>query len=529
MTAQNQSQEVPLQPQQNETTGAFSGNDSLLEFDASDPSAEQQLGKIIKVIAIGGQGGNAGNYIHRKKLPYVEVMAFNTDQQDLNKLDIERKVVIGRKITHYGGAGRKPENGMNAMKEDLDQLDKFLVEGEDADDPTRTRFAFVLAGLGGGTGSGAAPVAVECCKKHGYTTIAVVTMPPRLHGESAMRIAKGAVAEIEKHADKVLFIDNHKIYKNLVNVEKRKAFDMVDSKVADAVESFVNIIRCVPRINIDPNDIRTILTGDESKIVIIGTGFGKHQADGTSAEGNGEAPYARVSQAIDNAINSPILMYNSVLGASSMLTHHLINPGDEFSTDEERMMIALLKAKTRKNTEFLDGGGEDESVEKGSLQLTIIATGFPEELTPSLLVEKLLSKEKHEVVAISEEVHNPEEDLLDEILREVTAGAVATSPESSSSAPEAKPIVTYMEQPARTAELQGEKSLRTAAKENVATRTRNTRSMPMMNEEEDLFANVPMSPASAAAPAPRVPQPPSNATESSELSTPAYLRLRNND
>lgn len=355
-------------------------------------SAEHQLGKLIKVLAMGGAGGNAGNYVYRKGLPFVEVAAYNTDQQDLNKLSIEKKYLIGPKVTAMMGAGRDPRLGEEAMRESVDLLYAFLQE-EGSDLLTSSRFAFVLGGVGGGTASGAVPVAAEVCKELGYITLAVLTIPSRHNGPEAMRIALESLEKVEQIVDKVILIDNERIYSRLPQEKKTTAFQIIDAKVADAIESFVNIISRVPRENVDPNDIRTILLSSSSKLAVIGTGEGNREVENGKSD-SGEKN-TRVAVALDNAIDSPILLYNSIVQARSFLLHVVTHPDDGLAAYEERALRDRLawRANLEDWPSTLSGGGEDSRIEKGGVQVTLIATGF-EQITPSGFVRMMLEDER---------------------------------------------------------------------------------------------------------------------------------------
>lgn len=344
----------------------------------------RELGKVIKVIGLGGQGGNALQHIYDFNLPYVSYLACNTDVRDLQKLTIgdENKMLIGATLTRRLGAGGNPDHGADAMRENEQQLRQLLqAEVEREEDPLA--FVFIMAGLGGGTGSGSSRVVAQVCRELGLLTVAVLTLPPFDDGRNSTEVAMDALEEVQKYVDAVILVDNDNIYHFFPDDTEEEGFRKIDQLIAGAVKSIVELLVRVPRINMDLNDVRSTLErGEETsvaKMAIIGTGV----ASGEN----------RVEEAIDAAINSPLLLRNTLKGATQVLYQTLSGDSAPLKNSETTYLKSLITQKAGNHVNFRRGSGSDNDITDGALQVTIIATDFLQIDTP-LSVYKSIVEEK---------------------------------------------------------------------------------------------------------------------------------------
>lgn len=388
--------------QTNQTTEQVNHQDnSEIKVESVVDSQFDKLDKVLKIVGLGGQGGNAAQHVYDKKLPYVSYLVCNTDVQDLNKLTIpeEDKIVIGTTLTRRLGAGGDPANGIAAMKENLNEVKaRLTAELQREKDPLK--LVFVLAGLGGGTGSGAAQVFTELCKELKVPTVVVLTLPPYDDGEASTKIALTALKEIEQNANAIILIDNDSIYKHFADETETDGFNKIDELEAGAVKSIVEFVCRTPRINIDINDIRSVFMKD-----FLGTNVAEQQDAQTSPEkeiaklsiiGTGIAEgEKRVEDAIDAAINSPLLLRNDLTGAATILYQYLTSETTPLKAAEAQNIKKHLMKKAKRLVNFRRGGGTDTDIEDNKLLITIVATDFEESLTPSAVYEQII-KEKRE-------------------------------------------------------------------------------------------------------------------------------------
>ena len=258
--------------------------------------------KIIKVIGVGGGGGNAVTHMYKEGIHDVTFVLCNTDNQALNRSDVPIKLLLGREITQGLGAGNKPERAMMAAEESLDDLRGMLNDG--------TKMVFITAGMGGGTGTGAAPIIAQTAKEMDILTIGIVTIPFRWEGDKKIDQALDGVEEISKHVDALLVINNEKLSEIYSELSVDDAFDKADDTLSVAAKSIAEIITLHGKVNLDFNDVKTVLK--DGGVAIMSTGYG---------EGDN-----RVSEAIKNAQHSPLLnnndIFNSKKYSSTSLTVH---------------------------------------------------------------------------------------------------------------------------------------------------------------------------------------------------------------
>ncbi len=305
----------------------------------------------IKVIGVGGGGCNAVNRMYLDGIDAVEVYAVNTDIQHLESLEVPNKIQIGEKVTRGLGAGAKPEMGEQAALEDIDKIKEVLGDAD---------MVFIAAGLGGGTGTGAAPVIAKTAKEMGILTVAVATLPFGFEGPKRMKLAEEGLEKLRESADTYIVIHNERL-RELPNttISFADAFKEVDSVLSKAVRSITNVVVTPAVINVDFADVRT--TMENGGLALIGLG-----------EGEGDN---KVDSAVESAIRSPLLEGNDIAGAKRVLITAWVSPGLPFRDMEEAVNRIRETAHEEVHLIF---GAVDEPDKQDYLKLAVIATDFDE-------------------------------------------------------------------------------------------------------------------------------------------------------
>ena len=267
-------------------------SDSNMNTDILDFGAPEKDQSIIKVIGVGGGGGNAVNHMYREGIHDVTFVLCNTDNQALNDSPVPVHLQLGKEGL---GAGNKPEKARQAAEESIDDIRNMLSDG--------TRMAFITAGMGGGTGTGAAPVIARVSKELGILTVGIVTIPFRFEGDRKIDQALDGVEEMSKHVDALLVINNERLRAIYPELSVLDAFGKADDTLSIAAKSIAEIITVHGLINLDFNDVKTVLK--DGGVAIMSTGYG---------EGEG-----RVKKAIDDALNSPLLNDNDIFNSKKIL------------------------------------------------------------------------------------------------------------------------------------------------------------------------------------------------------------------
>ena len=321
-------------------------NNILLDF--GEPEKENS---IIKVIGVGGGGGNAVNHMYREGIHDVTFVLCNTDNQALNDSPVPVHLQLGKEGL---GAGNKPEKARAAAEESLEDIKNMLNDG--------TRMAFITAGMGGGTGTGAAPVIARISKEMGILTVGIVTIPFRFEGDRKIDQALDGVEEMSKHVDALLVINNERLREIYPELTVLDAFGKADDTLSVAAKSIAEIITVHGLINLDFNDVKTVLK--DGGVAIMSTGYG---------EGEG-----RVKKAIDDALNSPLLNENDVFNSKKILLS-ISFAGNKDGTGslmmEEMNDVNDFMAKFGNDFEIKWGLATDPELGK-KVKVTILATGF---------------------------------------------------------------------------------------------------------------------------------------------------------
>jgi cell division protein FtsZ len=333
---------------------------------------QKSLGAEIKVIGVGGGGGNAVNYMHRQGIRDVDFIICNTDAQAMESSPIKTRVQLGASLTEGRGAGNKPEVGKEAAIENIEDVKRALSNN--------TKMVFVTAGMGGGTGTGAAPVIAKTCKEAGYLTVGIVTIPFRNEGRRRIKQAAEGIAELEGYVDSLLIINNERIRDMYGDFGISEAFSRADNVLTTAAKGIAEIITVPGYINVDFADVETVMR--KSGLAIMGTGVA-----------TGER---RAEEAVESALNSPLLNNNDIRGARNILLN--ITSGNlEVTMAEVGLITDIVQNKAGFDADLIWGNGKDESL-GDSLSVTIIATGFSTSSIPELNKEPHLEREKHHLV-----------------------------------------------------------------------------------------------------------------------------------
>lgn len=326
---------------------------------------------LIKVVGIGGGGGNAIKRMIADGVKNVTYLAVNTDEQDLNKLEGAEKLVIGKKLTKGYGAGNDPERGRLAAEESADEIRRLLMDGQ-------TEIVFITAGIGGGTGTGASPVVAHIAKKElGLLTIAIVSIPDiREEGHQKTIKALEAVRKLQSEVDSLILINNTKVMQVHGDRPLGEALYYANQTIVNATRSIADLISRTGEINADPNDVRATLKDGGMAII-------------SSAEGEGEN---RVRDAIAKATNSPLLNGND-LSRTSRLIFFIYSSHDKEVTPNEKSVVTALTNSIIRDYSYKWGWGYDDTL-KDKVRVTILAAGFGFESTERDVTQALNSSDQ---------------------------------------------------------------------------------------------------------------------------------------
>ena len=325
--------------------------DELLSF-----GFQNQYNSIIKVIGVGGGGSNAVNHMYRNGIAGVDFVICNTDAQALTYSPVPVKIQLGVTLTEGRGAGNAPKKGEQAAIENLGEVRQILEAG--------TKMVFITAGMGGGTGTGAAPIIAQLARDMDILTIAVVTMPSKKEGKLRYDQAIEGILKLDRYVDCMLVISNENLHKVYGELPAREAFAKADDIVCTAVKGCAEIITLHGNINIDFADVNTVMR--DSGVFIMGTGL---------AEGPN-----RAFLAVEDALQSPLLDSNNIYGTSNILLN-IISGDEEVRMGEIGQIIDYLQQAAGDNANIIWGNGYDETL-GNKISVTIIATGFEHDPTP---------------------------------------------------------------------------------------------------------------------------------------------------
>jgi len=331
----------------------------------------KEKSSIIKVIGVGGGGSNAVNHMFSQDIEGVNFIICNTDAQAIGKSDVPNKIQLGPHLTQGLGAGANPEIGRQATEESLEEIKKILE--------VNTKMAFITAGMGGGTGTGGAPIIAKICRELGILTVGIVTTPFSYEGVKRMGQAQEGIMRMKEYVDTLLVISNDKLRHQFGNLKMKDAFAKADNILATAAKCITDVINTTGQINVDFADVCTVMRN--GGVAILG-----------SAACGGED---RAYRAIEEAISSPLLNDNEIRGAKWILINITSAEGDhECTMDEVDIIQNHLLSQAGEGTDVILGMGYDNSLED-KIGITLVATGFGQ--------KDLFGEKKEEVTEKKEE------------------------------------------------------------------------------------------------------------------------------
>jgi cell division protein FtsZ len=317
----------------------------MLKFDLP-----KNQSSIIKVIGVGGGGSNAVNYMFNQGIDGVDFIICNTDAQALEMSPVPIKIQLGSSLTEGRGAGAIPSVGREAAIEDLDRITALLE--------VNTEMLFITAGMGGGTGTGAAPVIAAKAKELGILTVGIVTVPFSFEGRKRKLQAQEGIEEMRKNVDTLLIVCNDKLRELYGNLALTEAFSKADNILSTAAKGIAEIITHIGQVNVDIEDVKTVMKN--SGVAIMGSG---------TAEGED-----RAIRSIEMALASPLLDDNNIKGASYVLLN-ITSGSEEISMDEVSEITDYIQDEAGSTAEIIFGVGKDESL-GNRVNVTLVATGF---------------------------------------------------------------------------------------------------------------------------------------------------------
>jgi cell division protein FtsZ len=305
---------------------------------------------IIKVLGVGGGGSNAVSFMHTQGIVGVDFAICNTDIQAMELSEVPVKIQLGLNTTEGMGAGSEPEIGRQACLESIEDIRRYLAEG--------TKMLFITAGMGGGTGTGAAPVIAQLARELDILTVGIVTTPFTFEGGKRAKYGLDGLEEMKKHVDSIIVVSNDKLIEMFGSMKYRQAFSQADNVLATAAKGIAEIITIPGIVNVDFRDVRTIMKDSGVAIMGIGVGEGENRA----------------RLAIDSALNSPLLESNNIRGATDILVN-ITSGEDEVSMEEIAIINDFIQEEAGYGTNLVMGQCFDESL-TNEVKVTLIATGF---------------------------------------------------------------------------------------------------------------------------------------------------------
>ena len=358
---------------------------------------------VIKVLGVGGGGSNAVNYMHSNGIKGVDFVVCNTDSQALEASQVPVKIQLGAELTEGLGAGSNPDIGKKAAEESIDRINELL--------DSNTKMLFITAGMGGGTGTGAAPVIAEVAKQKGILTVGVVTNPFSTEGGNRKKYAKDGLIELRKCVDTLLIINNDKLIEVYGDLTLSKAFAKANEVLNTATKGIAEVISQHLLVNIDLNDARRVL-----------------QNSGTAVMGQSEASGEnRAIEAVEGALDSPLLNDNDIFGAEQVLLKIVTGPGDdEIKMSELNKIKSKIQQAAGNDVNIIEGVGIDNNLES-SISVTVIATGFEQKIDKDpvkinlsdsnniedyITTEKVIEDDDKKVESLQTKIFNFDKEIL---------------------------------------------------------------------------------------------------------------------
>ena len=439
--------------------------------------------RIIKVIGVGGGGSNAVHNMYRKGIHNVSFVVCNTDIQALQNSPIPKKIQLGQTITEGLGAGNDPEVARRAAEESREEIASLFNDG--------TKMAFITAGMGGGTGTGAAPVVAEIAKSLGILTVGIVTIPFKFEMTGKIKQALKGVIEISKHVDALLVINNQRLIDIYPKLNVTEGFRIVDDVLTTATKSIAEIITARGTINLDFRDVRKILKNGGVAIMSYGVEKGE----------------MRVSRAFKSAMHSPLLNNNDIYKSKKILFNIYQNPNTPILVEEMGEVESFMEQFKSEDIELIWGLSQDANLEEGEVKVTVLATGFGMKDIPDMqpiiqkdeALEKELSraelekkqKEEEKVENMLEVFYKPDFKVYifngDEMHNEELLAALDNSPTYSRTAQELERIMEIPTAMAMTGNSQAEEVINAGAPEENILNNEDEENVEQENETETIL------------------------------------------
>ena len=349
--------------------------------------------RIIKVVGVGGGGSNAVHNMYRKGIHNVSFAVCNTDMQAMQNSPIPKKVQLGQMITEGLGAGNDPVVARKAAEESREEIERLFNDG--------TKMAFITAGMGGGTGTGAAPVVAEIAKNMGILTVGIVTIPFKFEMTGKIKQALKGVIEISKHVDALLVINNQRLIDMYPKLNVTEGFLLVDDVLTTATKSIAEIITARGTINLDFRDVRKILK--DGGVAIMSYGIEKGEM--------------RVSRAFRSALHSPLLNNNDIYKSKKILFNIYENPNDPIRIEEMGEVESFMEQFQEKDIELIWGYSKDHNLEEGAVKVTVLATGFGMKDIPGMA--PIIEKEQivqEEITRAEQEKRDKEDQVVGQLI-----------------------------------------------------------------------------------------------------------------
>ncbi|WP_076500055.1 cell division protein FtsZ [Belliella pelovolcani] len=332
---------------------------------------------IIKVIGVGGGGSNAVNHMYNQGIKDVEFVVVNTDAQALKSSPVPLRLQLGANLTEGLGAGANPERGRNAALESKEEIRELLSDN--------TKMVFITAGMGGGTGTGAAPVIAKIAKDLDILTVGIVTAPFMFEGRKKMASAQAGIEALRENCDTVLVILNDKLREVYGNLAIRSAFAKADNVLTTAAKSIAEIITVHQDVNVDFEDVKTVMK--DAGAAVMGSAV---------EEGEG-----RAIKAAEKAIASPLLNNVDIKGAQKILLSIMSGEEEELSMDELSEITEYIQERAGADAELIFGQGIDQDLAK-AIRVTVIATGFEMDSLTTPTAAKAVEPQEQKKVEVSE-------------------------------------------------------------------------------------------------------------------------------
>lgn len=324
-----------------------------MEFQSLNFDIQPECNSLIKVIGVGGGGSNAVNYMYNQGINGVDFIICNTDAQAIEVSPVPHKIQLGANLTEGRGAGSSPIVGRDAALESIEAVRNILHN-----EKSKTSMVFITAGMGGGTGTGAAPIIAQMCKEMGILTVGIITVPFTFEGKMRHHHAEEGVKEMRNSVDTLLIIRNDKLRELFGNLTMNKAFGHADEVLCTAAKGIAEVMTLTGLVNVDMNDVKTVMK--DSGVAIMGSG----RASGEN----------RAKRAVETALESPLLNDNDIFGAKHVLLN-ITHGEEELLMDEVTEITDAIQDRAGMNANVIWGYGQDNRL-GADISVTVIATGW---------------------------------------------------------------------------------------------------------------------------------------------------------